>query len=209
MGGLGSGRRSHWHAKGIVENHFSIDVRRWRKLGLLRSDHSFAWHWFDSDAVIASINVRKELDRLVLNYRYTAAAETCGDVSLPTDLYWTDCNLGGQRPWFLCPAENCGQRVALLYFDAGFFACRHCLKLVYRSQREAPHQRAMRMANRIRAHLQWPTDIHYRPGGKPRGMHWSTFARLKKRHDSLVLISEQGFASDLTQLTQLTQARLS
>ena len=52
----------------------------------------------------------------------------------PVELEWSECTYGGRRPWFLCP--DCRERVALLYLGDGHFRCRHCLRLVYESQRE-------------------------------------------------------------------------
>jgi anti-anti-sigma factor len=48
-------------------------------------------------------------------------------------IQWTTCHSGGKRPWFVCPAQNCGRRVAILY-GGSVFACRHCYRLAYPSQ---------------------------------------------------------------------------
>jgi hypothetical protein len=48
---------------------------------------------------------------------------------------WSDCNFGGQRPWFLC--GDCGRRVAVIYAKGKDFACRHCKSLTYRSCQES------------------------------------------------------------------------
>jgi len=57
------------------------------------------------------------------------------------------CNLGGHRPWFLCPLKTCGRRVAILY-DGPVFACRHSFELVYKSQRETVVDKAIRRAKK-------------------------------------------------------------
>ncbi len=50
-------------------------------------------------------------------------------------LVWTPCNFGGFRPWFVCPGEGCGRRVAILYGPGqGQMLCRHCRNLNYASQ---------------------------------------------------------------------------
>ncbi len=51
-------------------------------------------------------------------------------------LVWTPCGLGGERPWFVCPSEECGRRAAILYLEDGALLCRLCLDLAYPSQRE-------------------------------------------------------------------------
>ena len=58
-----------------------------------------------------------------------------GPQNLPPILIdWTPCNFGGVRPWFLCPGEDCGQRVAILYGPTLPLLCRQCRGLTYASQ---------------------------------------------------------------------------
>ncbi len=49
-------------------------------------------------------------------------------------LEWTPCAFGGSRPWFLCPGEGCGRRVAILYGPTFPLLCRLCRDLAYASQ---------------------------------------------------------------------------
>lgn len=108
-------------------------------------------------------------------------------MNYPVRLDWTNCTLGGRRAWLLCPARGCGRRVALLYIGgAGIFACRHCYKLAYASQRERPDDRAARRADRIRDRLGWGAGILNGEGDKTKGMHWRTFERLVAQHDAHV-----------------------
>ena len=115
MGGMGSGRHWYWGAKDSTDDYLSIDVRRWKRDGLLTPHQFFGWQWSRHGEVVASICVRTELDRLILTYRHRWGGEDWQDESYPVYLDWTACNLGGQRPWFLCPARGCGRRVAILY----------------------------------------------------------------------------------------------
>lgn len=92
-------------------------------------------------------------------------------------LAWTTCHYGGQRPWLLCPAVDCGRRVAVLYAGS-VFGCRHCYQLAYRSQRKTSNGRAYQKANKLRARLGWVPGVINDPGGKPKGMHWTTYGRL-------------------------------
>lgn len=114
----------------------------------------------------------------------------------PVTLEWTPCNLGGRRAWFLCPAQGCGRRVVIL-FGGSIFACRHCHKLAYQCQRETDDDRAARRADRIRERLDWEPGILNGGGGKPKGMHWRTFERLKAEHDAFVSVSLVGMAQRL------------
>ncbi len=199
MGGSGSGRQWYWGAKDTIEDYRSIDVRRWKRDGLLAPYQSFSWQWSRRGEVFASINVRTEPNRVNLTYRHRSGGEEWKDESYPIYIDWTDCNLGGQRPWFLCPASGCGRRVAILY-GGSIFACRHCYQLAYQSQRETYYDRATRKADRIRAKLDWEPGILNGNGWKPKGMHWDTFERLTAQHDAFVEISFAGMAAKLNLL---------
>jgi len=188
MGGMGSGR--HWHggAKDTTDDYRSIDVRRWQRDDLLAPHQAFGWQWSRHGEVMASIRVRTEPGRVILTCCHRSGGEDWNDKSYPVYLDWTACGLGGQRPWFLCPARGCGRRVAILY-GGSVFACRHCYRLAYPSQREPYDDRAARRADRIRAKLGWEPGILNGNGCKPKGMHWKTFERLIAQHDAFVQIS--------------------
>ena len=66
------------------------------------------------------------------------------------------------------------------------YACTHCHKLAYRTQREQPHDRAGSRADKSRDRLGWEAGILNGNGEKPKGMHWRTFERLEAEHDTLV-----------------------
>jgi len=194
MGGSGSGRRWHWGAKDTTEDYRSIDVRRWKRDGLLSPGRQFNWQWSRDGEVKNSITVRTESDGVRLIYRTRSRGQdewTSKDY--PVLLDWTDCHLGGKRPWFLCPALGCGRRVAKLYSN-GVFACRQCCDLAYECQRETDYNRMARRADRIRDKLGWEPGILNGDGLKPKGMHWSTFEKLKAQHDAFVQVSLAGMS---------------
>ena len=196
MGGMGSGRHWHYGAKDTTSDYRTLDVRRWKRDGLLNANQSFGWQWSRDGEVFASIRVRTETEQVVLTYRHRSQGEEeWQDESYHVYLDWTLCHLGGERPWFLCPARGCGRRVAILY-GGGIFACRHCYQLAYPSQREVAYDRAARQADKIRERLGWEQGI-LNPKGweKPKGMHWRTFERLNKEHDRFVAISLAGMAA--------------
>jgi len=193
MGGTGSGRRWHFGASDTTDDYRSIDVRRWRRDGLLDSHQSFGWQWSRHGEVVASIQVRTEPGRVILTYRHRSGGSDWQDESYAVYLDWTACHLGGQRPWFLCPGRCCGRRVAILYGGA-IFACRHCYRLAYPSQRETDDDRAARRADRIRERLGWEPGILNGSGLKPKGMHWRTFEKLTAEHDAFVEESLAGMA---------------
>ena len=82
-------------------------------------------------------------------------------------------------------------------FGGSIFACRHCHDLAYDSQRETDDDRAMRRADTIRRRLGWGAGIANPEGGKPKGMHWRTFERLKAEHDAFANASWAGMAARL------------
>lgn len=62
------------------------------------------------------------------------------DFDYKVPLITTPCHLGGVRYWFQCSISKggrfCGRRVATLYKDGDYFACRHCYDLTYSSKKE-------------------------------------------------------------------------
>jgi len=197
MGGPGSGR--HWHidAKGSVDDFRRLDIRRLQQEKLLIPGNQFSWAWYRGGEKTGSIVIRVYEDHLVLDYSHRSRGEDWQPVNYPVYLSWSDCHLGGRRPWFLCPAKGCSRRVATLY-GADYFVCRHCRDLAYPSQREAGYDRLARRANKIRTKLGWEMGILNNPDRrKPKGMHWKTFDRLVAEHDRLVHASLQQMATML------------
>jgi len=91
----------------------------------------------------------------------------------------TPCYFGGQRPWWLCP--QCGERVAVVYLGKKI-GCRTCLDLAYQSDRTAKSSKPFARVNKVRAKLGWAGGVASPMGGKPKGMHWATYARLTTEH---------------------------
>lgn len=126
-GGTRSGAgRPGWRVK--AEHCRSIDVRRFAALGVLKPG-TWGWEWRDPEtkALQGSIGLHSASTGLRLQYTLNGEAR-----SQHVPLTRTACQLGGDRPWFLCP--RCGRRVAVLYLRASGFACRHCQKVTYASQ---------------------------------------------------------------------------
>lgn len=182
MGGYGSGRR--WYTTSATTSDYrAIDVRRWHREGMLEPGRACRWIWSHDGETTASINMRTEPGRVVLEYRHRTGGEQWQDATLPIALTWTRCHYGGERPWFRCPC--CGRRVAILY-SGGIFACRHCYRLTYQCQRENLDDRLTRRIERIRERLGWEPGFLNGNGWKPKGMQWRTFYRLEAEHDVLV-----------------------
>ena len=178
MGGYGSGRK---FGKPTTSGYLRLDVRRWQREGLLTPGASFTTAWTRNGGRTASIHVRVESGRVILCYQRKGEGGAWESLEYPVYLDATGCNYGGERAWFLCPAQGCGKRAAILY-GGKLFACRDCHRLAYPVQRETASDRAIRRAGKIRARLGWDGGILYPPGDKPKGMHWQTFWKLHHAH---------------------------
>jgi hypothetical protein len=194
MGGFGSGRGQG--EKDTTSDMRALDILRLQRDGLLIPGRAWTSAWKRNGEEVASIQGRTEVDRVILNYRSRSNGGEWQAMEYPVRLEWTPCNFGGQRAWFVCPAQGCGRRVAIL-FGGSIFACRHCHKLAYECQRETDDDRAMRRADTIRRRLGWKVGIANPKGDKPKGMHWSTFERLKAEHDAFANASWAGLAERL------------
>ena len=63
----------------------------------------------------------------------------------------------------------------------------------------------MTKADKIRRRLGWPAGIANPTGGKPKGMHWKTFDRLRLQHDALKHFSFHDIARKLGFLHRLLE----
>ena len=181
--------------KDTTEGMLALDVRRLQRDGRL-TPGSFGWSWTRNGETRATINLSVQFDSVILDYRQRQHGGEWEEMKYPVYLTWTACNYGGQRAWWLCPIRGCGRRVAVLY-GGSVFACRHCHRLVYQSQREAPDGRGRLRAGKLRERLRWVPGIANPNGGKPKGMRWHTFHRLSAKHDAFVGVSMAGMARRL------------
>ena len=194
MGGFGSGRGQR--GKDTTSDMRALDILRLQRDGLLIPGRAWTSAWKRNGVEVASIQGRTEVDRVILNYRSRSNGGEWQAMEYPVRLAWTPCNFGGRRAWFVCPAQGCGRRVAIL-FGGSIFACRHCHKLAYDCQRETDDDRAMRRADTIRRRLGWEAGIANPEGGKPKGMHWRTYQRLITEYAAFANASWAGMAERL------------
>lgn len=182
MGGFNSGNHGGKRTTAAMR---ALDIRKIQRDGFLSPGSIVSWGWTRHGETVASVNLRVGSGCVTLDYRSRAYGGEWQDMNYPVWLSYSPCNYGGQRAWWLCPAAGCGRRVAVLY-GGQIFACRHCHRLAYASQREAPHDRAARRADKLRKRLGWDAGILNGDGYKPKGMHWQTFDRLTAGHDAHV-----------------------
>ena len=191
MGGMGSGRHS---GRRCAEDMLALDVRSINRAGRLTRGSWFTWQWTCNGEKTASVQLRVEADKVVLDYRNRSGhGGEWEAMRYAVALDWTHCGFGGQRVWWRCPAVGCGRRVAVLY-GGRVFACRQCNGVAYRSQRETDDDRATRRTNTIRRRLGWEPGILNDDGGKPKGMHWRTYWRLRTEHNQAMGRALAGFA---------------
>ena len=200
MGGRGSGRPSGFGGKRDTSSSMPLDIRKFTRKSLLMPGSSFSWQWLVRGREVASINIHADLQNMMLSYRIKSTDEL---VEQPVQTQTSPCHLGGQRHWFTCP--RCNKRVAVLYAPGRYFACRLCGGLGYATQKDGVGDRAMTKADRLRKRLGWPAGIAHGDGGKPKGMHWKTFLKLKSRHDALVQVGLHDIARKLGFLRKLLE----
>ncbi|CAN5532983.1 hypothetical protein BH10PSE16_BH10PSE16_33000 [soil metagenome] len=191
MGNSSSGNHG---GKRTTSDMRALDVRKVQREGLLKPGYSCGWKWSRDGETTASINLKVETDCVTLEYMQRNPGGEWQAMAYPVRLAWTPCTYGGQRAWWLCPGAGCGRRVAVLY-GGSVFACRHCQRLAYKSQRETPNDRAYRRANDLRDRLGWVPGMIHGPGVKPKGMHWRTYWRLRAIHDANVMQTLAGLTA--------------
>ena len=185
MGGRGSGRRSSYSGKTETSDSTPLDIRKIARKGLLVPGNSFSWQWTVNDQKVAGISILVDYQlSMVLSYRMKSIGEV---VEQRVQTQTSPCHLGGQRHWFTCP--RCSKRVAVLYALGRTFACRKCGGLGYTTQKEGVGDRASTKVNKLRKRLGWVTGILNDTGGKPKGMHWTTYWRLKGQHETFMQVS--------------------
>jgi hypothetical protein len=184
MGGIGSGRRPSCSGKTATNDAMPLDIRKLSRKGLLTPGNCFSWQWLINDQPVSGLSIRVGYNELTLSYRKRSTGEIVEQRVL---VETTPCRFGGTRPWFTCP--QCRRRVAVVYARGRYFACRKCCDLAYPTQNEGVGSRASTKADKIRKRLGWPVGVLNPAGGKPKGMHWKTFDRLRLQHDVLSQVS--------------------
>lgn len=181
MGGSGSGRWRLGSTSTTAERR-TLDVRTLMREGFLEEGKISVWEWNRYDGSRYGTVVVKALKGRVILCHHRQMPGGAWEVhDYLVGLDWTDCHLGGRRPWFHCPVRGCGRRAAILY-SGSIFACRHCHKLSYESQSESAGDRPRRRAEAIRKRLGWKPGLINPCGGKPKGMHWKTYLRLREEY---------------------------
>lgn len=184
MGGIGSGRGPFAETP-MVERCLHLDVNEFTEI-VEEEDVVGRLEWHDGKHQIHyQLRASDESGgrELLLFYETKRSGESKEyDYTIP--ITFTDCNFGGERPWWRCP--HCRSRVGKLYLPptGERFKCRECYDLGYRSSRESgrPLMQATRRYQRIQKKLdQKPTHPNSIEGSRPdrpKGMHQETYEEL-------------------------------
>jgi len=184
MGGNGSGQWTRWPEHETLDGCHTVDVRYLQRHKLLTPGRYVSLGWTRGGKPSGDITVAVEAERVTLIYRVRTRGGPWQGVREVVPLDWTPCHYGGKRAWFLCPGKPgapCGRRVAVLYDGGRLFLCRHCYDLRYQSQREREPDRARERAQAIRRRLGGSASLFEPFPEKPKGMHWRTYERLRRR----------------------------
>jgi hypothetical protein len=166
-----------------------LDIRYPGRMGHLEAGTRFILSWERAVKKAGRIDACVADNVLVLRWQAGGEIEREHRIQILS----TACKYGGDRPWFKCPDQRCGRRVAILYRQGQSFVCRHCAGLAYRTQREERSLRLIRRAQAIRrslgasAELRDLVDADFPP--KPVGMHQQTYERLRTEYDRALEIS--------------------
>ena len=87
MGGFGSGRGQR--GKDTTSDMRPLDIRKLQRDGLLTAGRAFGWHWTVNGEEVASIQMRTEVDRVILNYRSRSNGGEWQPMEYPVYLEWT------------------------------------------------------------------------------------------------------------------------
>jgi hypothetical protein len=175
MGGFGSG--GHNEYKGTVEHCKAIDVRKWKREGVLENPCFFTCFW-KLNGQESSIGVSVQRDLVTLTYTLNKSESISDTIYLDR----TPCNYGGHRLWFICP--TCQNRAAKLYLRGKYFRCRNCQELNYYSSKKSGDEiekidnKILKVHKKLKGDSKHFSEILWRIPEKPRYMHHKTYKRL-------------------------------
>lgn len=152
-----------------IEDCLRLSVRGLQHSGVLTKPWTGQWAWkaLNSGNAQSIIGMRTSADAVYLFY--VSHGRSVEQVLMLSQVPNT---FGGYRSFFTCP--RCRSRRREVYFLDGLFLCRVCHALPYQSQSEGLIDRTWRAEQKIELKLD-PL------GRKPKGMHQTTFRKLKAK----------------------------
>lgn len=184
----GAGRPAY---KVKAEHLQRVDIREWRKRGLLWVGCSNSWSWSRGGEPSGSIRFTVGESSIQLTYAIDGrdASQTIWTTTTP-------CAYGGSRRWFCCPV--CRGRCELLYMRSGRFACRSCQRVSYSTQSGSERDRLNTRYHRLNALVE---------AGKPKWQRWATFHRLEDRLERADYLATESLMYFVQRLMGKTSSR--
>jgi hypothetical protein len=164
------------YPKPVADSYLALSVTDLNKSKHLSEGNQFQWAWLKKRLPLVTISL------LVRNGSIIITGNTI--ITATVRLTQTSCNFGGTRPWFICPNPMCKRRVEKLFLVKSIFRCRHCHKLTYMSCRVSRNHlmQLLLHSRRIKRRLfsKGLVDTESWFASRPKGMHSSTYLRLRK-----------------------------
>lgn len=163
-----------FYSKPVADRCLALHVADLNKNHLLAEGTKFQWRWLKKHVPLFAVSIWTCNNSMIIE----------GNSIKPVKVHltYTTCNYGGRRPWFICPA--CGIRVGKLYFLKELFRCRHCHRLTYLSCQSSRNRvmQTLLSSRRIKQKLlhKGLLNSNYRLIARPKGMHFSTYHKLRK-----------------------------
>ena len=169
----GRGVGPKWTVESIAADYNYIDVLTLYRRGLLANS------WVSFVPILrwpGVIKIRASRYLVVVEWRDRVAPQQIR-------VSWTQCHLGGARPWIHCA---CGRRVTRLFKGLAGYYCRQCLgNPRYACQAKSTQGRLHFEACKLRLRLGGIASLSAPFPERPRGMHRRTFERLRRRAEKL------------------------
>jgi ribosome-binding protein aMBF1 (putative translation factor) len=167
--------------RATVESVRKIDVNALHRKGCFAdSRREFPLTWSIEGKVTEVVIASSDRWDIELRYHSDNRNEP---VRVTVPITWSECHLGGSRPWFRC---RCGRRVGILFEQHEHYVCRTCRRVIYQEQQFSKKRREQTSfpGFRIRERLGGLPSLLDPFPTKPKGMHGRTFNRLKERADA-------------------------
>ena len=125
MGSITSGRH-HRERRLTTDEVIRIDIRDIVRLPI----HLDTWHVLPRDLECGfPLHVRVRGDDVTIAIGVYGDIQEIGHAAIT----WSPRNFGGSQPYLVCPNDDCGRRVAILYLSEDVIGCRSCSCLDYQS----------------------------------------------------------------------------
>lgn len=177
MGGIGSGARRSTHI-GNVEGMLALDMRKLRRLGVVRSGECTCdtVHWSIDGLRTASAQLRIDLSDIERGGVMAISGNMPdGAIKQLVAIEMVPTPFGGHRCYFICPIT--ARRCEVIYYAGGRFGSRGAQRLSYAVQAMNDLSRARRKVAKLRSRL-------CGSGGQPRPRGRNRIDTVRRLHQA-------------------------